>query len=69
MPLQVVDSPYREFVRPAVTYVQSLQPSPEHSVTVVIPEFVVEHWWEAILHNQDALRLKERCCVCPGWES
>ncbi len=56
--LQVVDSPYREFVGPAVRYVKSLNPSPKHWVSVVIPEFVVEHWWEQLLHNQDALRLK-----------
>jgi amino acid transporter len=56
--LRVVDSPYREFVKPAVAYVKSLDPSPSHSVTVMIPEFVVEHWWEELLHNQDALRLK-----------
>jgi hypothetical protein len=58
IPLQVVDSPYREFVGPAVAYVRSLKPSPQHWVSVVIPEFVVEHWWEELLHNQDALRLK-----------
>jgi len=58
VPLEVVDSPFREFVKPAVAYVRSLSPSPEHAVTVVIPEFVVEHWWEEFLHNQDALRLK-----------
>jgi amino acid transporter len=56
--LEVVDSPFREFVKPAVSYVKSLEPGPDHTVTVVIPEFVVEHWWEALLHNQDALRLK-----------
>jgi amino acid transporter len=58
IPLQVVDSPFREFIKPAVAYVRSLDPSPSHSVTVMIPEFVVEHWWEGLLHNQDALRLK-----------
>jgi amino acid transporter len=58
IPLQVIDSPYREFVRPAVDYVKSLNPSPKHWVTVFIPEFVVEHWWEELLHNQDARRLK-----------
>ncbi len=58
IPLRVVDSPYREFVKPAVAYIKSLDPSPLHSVTVMIPEFVVEHWWEELLHNQDALRLK-----------
>ena len=58
VPLVVVDSPYREFVRPAVEYVKSLHPGPDHTVTVTIPEFVVEHWWENFLHNQNALRLK-----------
>jgi amino acid transporter len=58
IPLVVVDSPYREFVRPAIEYVKSLRPGPDHTVTVIIPEFVVEHWWENFLHNQNALRLK-----------
>jgi amino acid transporter len=58
VPLEVVDSPFREFVKTAVAYIRSLNPSPEHTITVVVPELVVEHWWEAMLHNQDALRLK-----------
>jgi amino acid transporter len=58
VPLVVVDSPYREFVRPAVDYIKSLRPGASHTVTVIIPEFVVEHWWENFLHNQNALRLK-----------
>jgi len=58
VPLVVVDSPYREFIRPAVEYVRSLKPSRRHTVTVIIPEFVVEHWWDNFLHNQNALRLK-----------
>lgn len=57
-PLVVVDSPYREFVRPAVEYIKSLHPGADHTVTVVIPEFVVQHWWENFLHNQNALRLR-----------
>jgi len=58
VPLVVVDSPYREFIRPALEYVKSLRPGRKHTVTVIIPEFVVEHWWENFLHNQNALRLK-----------
>jgi hypothetical protein len=58
VPLVVVDSPYREFIGPAVEYVRSLKPGPRHTVTVIIPEFVVEHWWDNFLHNQNALRLK-----------
>ncbi len=65
VPLEVVESPYREFIKPAVVYVRSLKPGPDHTVTVVIPEFVVEHWWEAFLHNQDALRLKGALYVVP----
>ena len=61
----VVDSPYREFTRPAVEYVKSLQAGPNHTVTVIIPEFVVEHWWENFLHNQNALRLKGRVARGP----
>ena len=58
VPLLVVDSPYRELVRPALEYVRSLRPSVNHSVTVIIPEFVVEHRWENFLHNRNAHRLK-----------
>jgi hypothetical protein len=58
VPLVVVDSPYREFTRPSVEYIRSLRPGAKHTVTVIIPEFVVEHWWENFLHNQNALRLK-----------
>ena len=64
VPLVVVDSPYREFIRPAVEYVRSLKPSRRHTVTVIIPEFVVEHWWDNFLHNQNALRLKAALLRC-----
>lgn len=58
IPLVVVDSPYREFLRPALEYIKSLHPGPDHLVTVIIPEFIVARWWENILHNQSALRLR-----------
>jgi hypothetical protein len=35
-------------------------------VTVLIPEYVVGHWWEHLLHNQSALRLKGRLLFTPG---
>lgn len=65
VPLKAIESPYRELVRPAVQYVRSLHPGPDHVVTVIIPEFVVEHWWEAALHNQNALRLKGALLLVP----
>ena len=65
MELEMVESPYREFVKPALDYVRSLEPGPDHTVVVVIPEFVVEHWWENLLHNQSALRLKGALFLVP----
>jgi amino acid transporter len=67
VPLTVVDSPYREITRPIIDYVKSLRrESPRDVVTVFIPEYVVGHWWENLLHNQSALRLKGRLLFEPG---
>ena len=40
--------------------------NPRDVVTVFIPEYVVGHWWEQLLHNQSALRLKGRLLFQPG---
>ena len=67
MPLKVLDSPYREITRPVLEYVKRLRrKSPRDVVTVFIPEYVVGHWWEQLLHNQSALRLKSRLLFQPG---
>ncbi|MFC8664088.1 MULTISPECIES: amino acid permease [Streptomyces] len=67
VPLKVVDSPYREVTRPVVEYVRSLRrESPRDVVAVFIPEYVVGHWWENLLHNQSALWLKSRLLFTPG---
>jgi amino acid transporter len=65
--LTVVDSPYREITRPIIDFVKSLRrESPRDVVTVFIPEYVVGRWWEHLLHNQSALRLKGRLLFEPG---
>ncbi len=67
IPLKVLSSPYREVLRPIVSYVRSIRrDSPRDVVTVYIPEYVVGHWWEQLLHNQTALRLKGRLLFTPG---
>jgi hypothetical protein len=67
IPLTVVDSPYREITRPVIDYVKSLRrESPRDVVTVFIPEYVVGKWFENLLHNQSALRLKGRLLYEPG---
>ena len=67
VPLKVIASPYREVTNPIVNYVKGLRTeNPRDIVTVYIPEYVVGHWWEQILHNQSALRLKGRLLFTPG---
>jgi hypothetical protein len=67
IPLKVVNSPYRELVRPVIRYVKELRKSsPRDIITVYIPEYVVGLWWEQLLHNQTALRLKGRLLFMPG---
>lgn len=67
IPLKVLHSPYREVVRPIVEYTQEIRrASPRGVVAVYIPEYVVGRWWEQLLHNQTALRLKGRLLFTPG---
>ncbi|MFY9326000.1 MAG: APC family permease [Candidatus Nanopelagicales bacterium] len=67
IPLKVLDSPFREITRPVIDYVKHLRrQSPRDVVTIFIPEYVVGHWWEQLLHNQSALRLKTRLLFTPG---
>ncbi|MFF3560500.1 APC family permease [Streptomyces sp. NPDC002574] len=67
VPLKVLDSPYREITRPIVDYVKSLRrSSPRDVVSIFIPEYVVGRWYEHLLHNQSALRLKGRLLFTPG---
>ncbi|HEU5439062.1 MAG TPA: APC family permease [Ktedonobacterales bacterium] len=57
--LVVIESPYRSLVAPLISYVRAVrEANPGAMVTVILPEFVPAHWWERILHNQTALRLK-----------
>jgi hypothetical protein len=67
VPLVVLDSPYREVARPVLEYLRGLhRAGPRDVITVFIPEYVVGRWWEQLLHNQSALRLKARLLFEPG---
>lgn len=67
VPLRVLDSPFREITRPIVDHVQTLRrQSPRDMVVVYVPEYIVGRWWEQVLHNQSALRLKARLLFTPG---
>ncbi|MCC9310665.1 APC family permease [Kitasatospora sp. RB6PN24] len=67
VPLKALESPYREVTAPVLEYVRRLRSSsPRDVVSVYIPEYVVGHWYEHLLHNQSALRLKGRLLFKPG---
>ena len=57
--LVIIESPYRSLARPLLAYIDTMHElHPSDTLTVILPEYVVAHWWEHILHNQTALQLK-----------
>jgi amino acid transporter len=61
MQLAIVESPYRVLIAPLIAYIDALErQDPERPVTVVLSEFVPQRFWDYLLHNQTALRLKLR---------
>ncbi|MDN5933710.1 MAG: DNA-binding protein, partial [Pseudonocardia sp.] len=67
VPLRVLDAPYRDIGPPLVVHISQLRDALPGSVVIVfVPEVVVAHGWENLLHNQSALRLKARLLRLPG---
>jgi amino acid transporter len=67
VPLTVIDAPYRDITGPVLQYLARLRSdNPRTLVVVYIPEYVVGRFWEQLLHNQSALRLKTRLLFQPG---
>jgi amino acid transporter len=65
--LKIINSPYRDITTPILDYIRDIhRDSPRDAICVFIPEYVVSHWWEHLLHNQSALRLKARLLFTPG---
>lgn len=67
LPLEVVDSPYRALVAPLACYIDALRAQrPDLTLTVVLPEIVVKHRWQQLLHNGTARRLRHALRRQPG---
>lgn len=67
VPLVVIESPYRALIKPILRYIDEVKRQrPGDTVTIVLPEFIARHWWEHVLHNQTALRLKAALLFRPG---
>jgi len=63
----MIESPFRSLIPPLIAYIDALrEDNPDATVTVILPEFVPNHWWERFLHNQTALRLKLALYSKPG---
>lgn len=59
IPLEIIESPFRDLTHTVVDYLDELDRRWSHDyLTVVIPEFVLPHWWQGVFHNQSALALK-----------
>lgn len=67
VPLTVLASPYRETLTPLINHIRAMrQDAPRDLIVVYIPEYVVGKWWEQLVHNQTALRIKTRLHFEPG---
>lgn len=67
VPITVLASPYRETITPILDYIKNMRrESPRDLIVVYIPEYVVGRWWEQLVHNQTALRIKARLHFEPG---
>ena len=65
--LLIIESPYRSLLRPLPASIGTMhERHPEATLTVILPELLLAHWWENILHNQTALRLKAALLFRPG---
>ena len=63
VPLVIVESPYRAVISPVIAYLdvldQAWPPDKTAPITIVVlPEYVARHWWDRLLYNQTAKRLK-----------
>jgi hypothetical protein len=65
--LVIIESPYRSLAGPLLAYIDTIHELyADVTLTILLPEFVVSYWWEHILHNQTALRLKAALLFKPG---
>ena len=67
VPLTVIESPYRDFGIPLIKYIKHRRE--EHGsevVTIYMPQYIVGHWWETLLHNHRARRISRQLMLCHG---
>jgi amino acid transporter len=67
VPLRIIESPYREFSAPLIEYLQKhRKENGSERISVYMPKLVVGHWWEHILHNHRASRIRKQLMYVRG---
>lgn len=67
IPLVIIDSPYRTYTSPVSTFIKKYRENNGSAVvTVYLPQFIVGHWWESILHNRRSRRLAHQLMLVHG---
>src|SRR5690606_21156177 len=67
VPLVIVDSPYRTFAQPVEHFIRQYREKHGPSVvTVYLPQYIVGHWWELVLHNRRARRIANQLMMVHG---
>jgi amino acid transporter len=67
VPLNIIESPYRDVAVPLAKYIMNHRA--EHGsevVTVYTPIYIVGHWWESMLHNHKARRIRKKLMLVHG---
>ena len=67
IPLVIIDSPYRTYTSPVTAFIKKYRANNGSAVvTVYLPQFIVGHWWESILHNRRSRRLAQQLMLVHG---
>jgi 5-oxoprolinase (ATP-hydrolysing) len=67
VPLLVIESPYRQYAAPLAQFITQYRKKHGSSVvTVYLPQYIVGHWWESLLHNRRARRIAQQLMMVHG---
>jgi amino acid transporter len=67
VPLRILQSPYRDISWPLINYIKERRDEyGSEVVTVYTPIYIVGHWWETLLHNHKARRIRQKLMLVHG---
>ncbi|MFC6356029.1 APC family permease [Luethyella okanaganae] len=67
VPLRIISSPYRDLSYPLIQYIKGRREEFGSEVTTIyMPQYIVGHWWESLLHNHKARRVRQKLMLVHG---